>query len=149
MTLIPNNAKINRSLVENPDGTTSQQVIVTGGIGSSNANISIGVATEPISAVQVIRADVGNGVAIAEPDTFDNANAIGITITAAPLAGDVKYITSGELHDSSLFFTEGVPLYLSSNGGITDIPPVTGFLLLLGTAITNGISVNIQQPIEL
>jgi hypothetical protein len=146
MVLADHKQILNRGF--NKNDNTHRVEIIKGG-GSSTSNQSISEAGENISAIKVIRAAVSNTVVIAEPDNFVNSNAIGITITAANSGNPIKYITTGELYDSSLSFTEGDPLYLGSNGTITDIAPTTGFLLLLGSAITGGININIQQPIQL
>jgi hypothetical protein len=145
MGLVPNNRLLNQSFIQNQDGSYSLQVVNTGAAG----DLSIAQASEVISAIKCLIALPGNEVAIAEPDTLINSTVIGISVTAATTGNAVKYQLNGDLYDSSISFTEGTLLYLDTSGQITDIAPITGFQTKIGTAITNGININIEQPIEL
>jgi hypothetical protein len=146
MVLADHKQILNRGF--NKNDNTHRVEIIKGG-GSSTSNQALAEAGENISAIKVLIAGPGNTVLISEPNTFSNANAIGISITAGNSSETIRFATSGELYDSSFSFTEGLPLYLSTNGGITDVAPTTGFLVVLGSALTGGININIQEPIEL
>lgn len=75
---------------------------------------------------------------------------LGIT-TGAAAAGDAATIqTGGELTEPSWAWTLNQPVYLGTNGTLTQTPPVAGFSLIVGFPITpTTIYMAIGQPITL
>lgn len=81
---------------------------------------------------------------------FLNATVFGVTITAAQANESTQVQTYGILRDSSFNWVSGAQLYLSTNGNLTDIAPLTGFRTLVATSQGAGqIFINIQEPIIL
>ena len=108
-------------------------------------------AGEVISAVKAI---YSNGASIFLGDAsedFQHASIVGMSITAGGIGEEVRYLLSGCLFDSSFSFTDGEPVYLAENGNITQNDPVgAGYVyrVLIGYATgTNGLNINIQEPI--
>lgn len=105
------------------------------------------IAGETISAIRAIFLDSGE-IFIADQSVEIKSNVFGISITGSVMGGAVVVKESGELYDSSLSFTIGSPVFLSNSGQLTQTAPVSGFRVLIGYAIaTNGLNINIQEPI--
>jgi hypothetical protein len=118
--------------------------IVSAITGGENVDIADG----NISAVRAIYKTV-NGVKLADDNTsYSEASVIGVSITGALSGDSVKYKTIGKLNDSSFSFPVNDPIYLGSNGALTNTPPTIGFRTLIGTSNGLGeIQINIQEPI--
>lgn len=121
-------------------------------ISASSTNSVIGqyTASEAIGGHIVVYQTAG-GVAIASSDSTSHANRIlGITNSAVSLGANVPVTLSGELTEPTWTFTEGLPVYLSVNGTLTQTPPTSGFILQMGVAVSpTKISVSIKLPIIL
>lgn len=93
-----------------------------------------------ISATKVVTA----GLSIADKDT--NPRAIGI-LKNAVMTGELgNVVIDGEFDDSSFSFTVGQPVFLGSNGGLTQTPPTSGWLVVVGTAIkTTALKLELQS----
>ena len=86
----------------------------------------------------------------------DNTNAdhlyriAGIT-TQAISSGAVGYVqTYGQLTEPTWSWTMGLPVYMSTTGGLTQTPPSTGFLLKIGTPEdATTLFIRIGEPIQL
>lgn len=76
--------------------------------------------------------------------------AIGLSINAASIGSDVNIITTGYVVESSWSWIPGEPLFLSTDGQISQTPPTSGILLQVGKSISaTSIYINLQQPIQL
>lgn len=74
----------------------------------------------------------------------------GITTQAVPSAGDVAAYNSGVLTEVSWSWTVGQPVYLGTNGLMTQEAPTAGYLLVIGQPKNaTSLIVEIQQPILL
>ena len=110
-------------------------------------------AAEIISALKLVRAinDLEIRVASSTVD-FTTAQVLGMAITAGIIGAKIQVLVLGEFTDA-LFsgFTVNNPLFLASNGSITETPPgPTDFRSQIGKALGNSaIFINIEQPIEL
>ena len=124
---------------------------VVGDFGDANFedNIEQDFADGSVSAIKAVYKTV-DGVALASNNlTINEATVIGITRTAATDGNKLKYKTLGKFDDSSLTFPINDQIYLDTNGNLTNVAPVTGFRVLIGTATNGGIQINIDEPIEL
>ena len=139
---------------ETTEGETSVRVTIANAseicAGNKGETASAG---ESISAVKVI---YSNGVSVFLGDAntnFQEASAIGVAITSATTGNEVRYLIDGSLYDSSFSFTDGEPVFLALNGGLTQTNPDTlgyKYRVLIGVANgSNGLFINIQEPIEL
>lgn len=74
---------------------------------------------------------------------------IGITLDAAASGAPVSVQHDGLLIDPSFTFTVGM-VYVGTNGMMTQTPPTSGFLQVVGIAINaTTLFVNLQEPIFL
>lgn len=74
---------------------------------------------------------------------------LGMTIGAATV-GNVFIQSGGELTEPSWSWTLDVPIWLSTNGLLTQTVPVSGFSLIIGFPVTaTKIFINIREPIFL
>ncbi len=75
--------------------------------------------------------------------------AAGITLTAAGQGELINLQLSGPLDDSTWSWAPG-PVWLGAEGTLTQSPPVEGFLLYVGAAVSlTRIIINIDQPVGL
>lgn len=75
---------------------------------------------------------------------------IGMTIGAAMAGADATIQSGGELAEPSWSWTLNVPIWLSSNGLLTQVVPVSGFSLIVGFPITaTKMFIDIREPIYL
>ena len=108
---------------------------------------------ETISAIKALYSN-GVSVFLGDPNgSFQDASIIGISITASTIGNEIRYLIDGILFDSSLSFTNGEPVFLDIDGGLTQVDPaILGhtYRVLLGYATgTNAININIQEPIQI
>lgn len=135
------------------DGTPARQVLSKiqnpEDIGK-DLNKEYDIADGTVSAIKAIYKTI-NGIAHGEDNTsYDEASIIGISITGATNGNLVKYQIDGRLEDSSFNFPLNDPLYLGSNGSITNTAPTTGHRTRLGTSLGIGaMQIEIEEPIIL
>ncbi len=134
---------------EADNGQTKYAVVIEGD--SSDPRLpESDIALETISAIKCI---YHNGAGVLKGfnnGSFNEAQIIGITRTAATAGNQIKYYTEGRMDDSSFNFTAGAQLYLGLDGEITETAPTTGFRTKIGSALEVGaIMINIDEPIEL
>lgn len=115
-----------------------------------SGNLCAKVASETISAMQLVRLDNPTDVSIANTTTCPDATVFGVARVAANAAANIEVQMSGKLYDSSFNFPVNTPLFLSPTGSITDVAPTTGFLTQIGYSGGPGlIIIEIQDPIQL
>nr|WP_185965404.1 hypothetical protein [Pseudomonas mendocina] len=74
---------------------------------------------------------------------------LGLTLTAADTGGAVNVQRSGPIDDSAWSWMPG-PVWLGVDGALTQVPPVEGFCVLLGSAVSaTRLILDIHQPIAL
>ncbi len=135
------------------DGTPARQVLSKiqnpDDIGK-DLNKEYDIADGTVSAIKAIYKTI-NGIAHGDADvSYETATIIGISITGATTGNVVKYQIDGRLEDSSFNFPLNDPLYLGSDGSITNTPPSTGHRTRLGTSLGVGaIQIEIEEPIIL
>jgi hypothetical protein len=85
----------------------------------------------------------------ADSSITSHANKVlGLTTGAASSGAIAAIATYGEFTEPSWSWTPGAPIFLGTNGLITQTAPTSGFLLILGFAIaTTKIFIDIKQPI--
>lgn len=154
---IPCNTKDleNKKFVECPENQVSVSVKIC-----NPEDISVTVpkgetlaAGEAISAVKAIYSN-GTALFLGDANTdYQHASIVGISLTAGGIGAEIRYLIDGPLYDSSFSFTDGEPVYLALNGGLTQTDPdLLGYTyrVLMGYATgSNGININIQEPIML
>ena len=117
---------------------------------SLSSNLCTKVASETISAMQLVRLDNPTDVSVANTSTCPDATVFGVARVAANASANVEIQSSGKLYDSSFNFPVNTPLFLGATGNITDVAPTTGFLTQIGYSGGPGlIIVEIQDPVEL
>lgn len=86
---------------------------------------------------------------LAYADNLDVHPVIGFTRTAVGAGEPVSVQNSGEI-DGFFGLTVGLPIYLASNGTVTQTVPTTGRLQSLGISLTaTKVLIQIQQPLFL
>ena len=142
-----NNNRDVKTLDEN--GNPAIRVVGISSGGEFEDNIEQDFAEGNISAVKAVYKTV-DGVALASNNlNINEATVIGITRTSANDGQKLKYKTLGQFLDSSLNFPINDQIYLDVNGNLTNVAPTTGFRTLVGTAISNGIQINIDEAIQI
>lgn len=72
----------------------------------------------------------------------------GISQGAAVLSDPVSIMVKGRLIEPTWNWTPFLPVFLGLNGLLTQVPPITGFLLVVGTAFdATSLFVNPSQPL--
>lgn len=117
---------------------------------SSNSVVGNYLASEAIGG-HIVVYQTASGLAIASSNSVVHASRIlGLTNSAVASGFSVPVTLSGELTESTWTFTEGLPVYLSVNGTITQSIPSSGFILQMGVAVSPvKILVSIKLPIIL
>lgn len=139
------------------EGDTTSIVIDTGQEGppgppgpAGDGSTITKIATANISGHRVVIASGSNGAAIADKDTPDHMHrVIGITRGAATTGSQIQIAGAGEMTEPSWNWSLG-PVWLGSDGVLTQTLPTTGFILMIGTAIAPTVlMVKIGAPISL
>ena len=150
------------------DMVTGDMWIVTDTTGDANAGdglfyngtawVDIGqvegisfIAASNLSAYRSVIIDDNSKVAYADSSQMGHINRIlGIT-TRSCLSGHVAaVVTGGVVNNSGWSWTIGNPIFLSSSGALTQTPPTTGFLQIMGFPLsTTSIYLQPQEAIVL
>jgi hypothetical protein len=132
------------------------EVIKEGPIGPQGdaGTVIEAIAGDNISALKIVRAV--NATDVIESDassTFANAKCLGITLTGASVGNLIRIQFFGAVGDASFNFPVNAPLYLTTDGNITDVAPdgVTyNFNTTIGYSLGAGaIFIDLQEPIAL
>lgn len=104
----------------------------------------------PLSALRVVWEDESGVVRPLDAGNADHIDLIcGLTLTAAAGPGDVTVQRSGPVDDAAWNWAPG-RVFLGANGALTQTPPVGGFDVLVGVAVSaTRLILNFQDPIEL
>lgn len=110
-------------------------------------------ANETISALQLVTAISDTHIEVAEPDTYNNATALGVALGAGTIGQQVPILLFGKLEDPLFTFPVNDPLFLHPSGLISNIAPALpteSFSTMVGFSLGSGaIFVNIERPIGL
>lgn len=107
-------------------------------------------AGEDISALKLIYQTDINTVEFADSTTYTESVVLGLSLNSAVTGNDVEILTYGQHDDAFFNFSLNEPLFLGSNGNITNVEPATGFVTQIGHGLgAGGIFIDIKRPIEL
>lgn len=108
------------------------------------------VAATNISIHKAVIPDGTGGVVYADQSILSQTGkTMGISLNSALTGADVDVIVSGEVDEPTWNWTPG-EVYLGVSGGLTQTPPTSGILQVVGVALTaTRLSVGIQLPIIL
>lgn len=119
--------------------------------GQAGASYLTFTADGALSGHRAVRPTTAGAVGYASSAVAADANSVlGITTGAAATGAAINVQASGEMTEVSWNWTPGLPVFLGTNGLLTQTPPVSGFQLVLGVAISpTKLAINIKQPIVL
>lgn len=120
------------------------------GIGAETS-IALLQAAVPLSGHRVVRPTTSHRIVYADHTELDySAATLGVTLQSVEAGAYVKVATSGEIVEPSWRWEVGPPIFLGTGGGLTQIPPTTGFQLIVGVATSpTTMLVSIKQSIIL
>jgi len=96
------------------------------------------------------RAVTFDGYYASNDDADDKFNVLGVTQGAVISGATATVTTYGVMTESSWNWTAGLPVFLSTNGQLTQTPPTTGFRLIIGRAKNaTTLFVDISEPITM
>jgi hypothetical protein len=101
--------------------------VASGGLVPANIDLAAEAAIN-LSALRVVRLDAANKAVYADNDTAANANAVGITTSAATAGATAAIRYAGLLEDSGWAWTQG-PIYIGTGGTLTQTAPAGGLVL--------------------
>lgn len=106
-------------------------------------------AGETLSALRVVYELAGQVFALDAGDAEHIDLLLGVTLTAAEHAAPINVQRSGAMSDAAWSWQPG-RIWLGADGSLTQIPPVDGFAVLIGAAVSaTRITLNIQDAIQL
>lgn len=107
-----------------------------GPAGADGGSILTKTAGAALGGNRAARVDAATGKAIYADNTVipDAEAVLGITTGAAAEDTEVTIQTFGEMTEASWNWTPGLPVYLSTNGLLTQTPPTSGSLTQIGVA---------------
>ena len=122
-----------------------------GPTGPSGMGGSSGTAGEALGGNRAVVGDAVNTFRYASNANPQHLGRLaGITTGAANLGGPVALLSSGPMTEPSWAWTPNLPVFLSTNGLLTQTPPVAGFLQVVGLAITaTALFVNPREPLAI
>jgi hypothetical protein len=108
-------------------------------------------AAQNLSGHRVVRSASASVVDYADNQTANHKNLIlGVTIGAASSGAPVQVRVAGEMTETGWSWIPGELIFCGANGLLTQSAPTTGFLCVIGTAISpTTIYVDIRQSITL
>jgi hypothetical protein len=107
-------------------------------------------AGEVLSALRIVSRSAGQYFA-ADPLSDESVFAIaGLTTIASIIGAPTTPINNGEYEDQSWAWVSGKPIFLGNAGTLTQTPPNTGWLQIIGRPLSpTAISIEIEEPIKL
>lgn len=101
-----------------------------------------------LSALRLVKLNASNQLVYA--DSSNDSTVLGLTFQAVNIGVAPIVVLSGLVTDSSWNWARGAPLYLSSNGAITETAPITGYIVAIGHAeAPTIINLNIMQGVQI
>lgn len=145
----PNNAVV----LESPEILT----VVSGGsqgppgIPGSAFTYEVAVAGTTLGGHRMVTTNASGKLIYADSSISGHANKVmGMITNATTLDELVNVYTTGTITEMSWSWNIDEPLYLSTNGQLTQTPPTTGFLLIVGFPVTSTkIFIDLVSPIIL
>lgn len=101
--------------------------VASGGIVPANIDLAAEAGVN-LSALRVVRLDAANKAVYADNDTAANANAVGITTSAASAGATAAIRYAGLLEDAGWSWTQG-PIYIGTGGTLTQTAPAGGLIV--------------------
>lgn len=128
-----------------------KKAVATGGNGSSSGGTGAQITVQSAVSGHKLVSIIGGNMVYADSTNLAHIGKIsGLTTNAADAGGTVVISDYGPITESSWTFTPDLPLYVGTNGVMTQTPPETGFSQIVGYAITSTtIFLNFQPPIIL
>ena len=119
--------------------------------GASGVTVTI-TAGETLSGHRMVIQNFTDGkLYYADNTNLDHMHSVlGLTTQAADLDASCKVKTYGSITEPTWSWTDNKPIFLSTNGQLTQTKPTTGFLLRIGiprSATT--LLIDIEEPIKL
>lgn len=106
-------------------------------------------AGETVSALRMLYEQGGKVYALDYRDAAHIDLLLGVSLTAADIDQPLNVQRSGVIEDAGWGWTLG-RVWLGAGGALTQTPPVDGFDVLIGAAVSaTRITLNIQDPIKL
>lgn len=107
-------------------------------------------ATTAIGGNRAVMGDGAGSIAYADSSNLAHrGKCIGLTMTAASAGGTVEIAVSGDVTEPTWNWSLG-PVYLGTNGLLTQTVPTSGYIQVIGTAMSpTRMTISIQQPIIL
>lgn len=104
-------------------------------------------ASVTISALQLVKLNALDMFEIADKEIYEDAQTVGIAITAGVAGTIIKAISAGIVEDASFSFPLNDLLFLGNTGTITNIAATTGHNVPVGYSLGSGaIYLNIEKP---
>jgi hypothetical protein len=111
--------------------------------------VTTATASINLSALRVVILDNAGQFAYADSSTPSHAYRVaGILPYAVPQDAEGVAYRLGEITDAVWNWTRGSPIFLGTNGQLTQTPPTTGFLLVLAQPISPTV-INLVQPVPI
>lgn len=109
------------------------------------------VASGALSALRLVIVNESGQLAYADAATVSHAfRLVGLLPSAVVLGESIAVLTDGLISDSGWNWTLGSPIFVGSNGTLTQTPPETGFLQQVAVPVSaTQIDFEIQEPILL
>lgn len=109
------------------------------------------IATEVISALRAVTLVDEDSCKLGQSQTnFMDAKVVGIALNSAAIGVSVRVLAFGILEDPFFTFPLNEPIFLKSNGDLSNIEETTGYSVQVGHSLGVGsIFINIREPIEL
>lgn len=110
------------------------------------------ICTETITQFSIVRLVSSTQTSLASIETYVRAKAVGIALQSGIIGDQIRILTFGILEDPSFNFTLNEPIFLDTNGVISQIPPIatTLFELNIGQSLGVGaIEIKVGEPKEI
>lgn len=138
--------------VRDQDSIQVIEVLGTGPQGPRGANGSTDLVMNAgvnVSAFMALKVNFLGKVIPCGNTSINEVNSyIGLATNSASAGQDVIVKTAGLIEDASFTFILNSPIFIGSNGQLTQIFPTTGYIKIIGWPITtNKFILNSQQPI--
>jgi hypothetical protein len=111
--------------------------------------VTTATASINLSALRAVILDNAGQFAYADSGTPSHAYRVaGILPYAVPQDAEGVAYRLGEISDAVWSWTRGSPIFLGTNGQLTQTPPATGILLVLAQPVS-ATTINLLQPVPI
>lgn len=135
--------------VVNPCCNGDGETVITEALSARVLQVTL-IASEIISALKMVYQTSPTSVGLSDHQNSSKKDVVGIALNSSNIGGNVTVLLFGRVEDPFFNFPLNDNLFLGNNGIVTNIPPISGYFVIIGKSLGAGaIFINIERTVVL